>query len=114
MEKKEILKKLEEMEKTMETLIEEISYLKSELEDVLQNPSEEEEETPIKIKLLKKIYDRGGIVSKEELYQIWKNLGRDTRGLGGFFRGRNPVIAEGPDNKVFLTKYGKEILENYS
>ncbi|NIA11974.1 MAG: hypothetical protein GWP10_20200 [Nitrospiraceae bacterium] len=113
MRKKEILEKFEEIKGTMETLIEEITYLKTELENLLQNSAEGEEEIPTKIKLLKRIYDKEGIISKKELYQIWEDLGRDTRGLGGFFRGRNSVIAEGPDDKVFLTRYGKEALEDY-
>jgi len=59
------------------------------------------------------IQKRGGSVTKDELYKIWKELGRDPRGLGGFFRGNSALIAEGAGGKVFITKHGEEELKKY-
>ena len=57
-----------------------------------------------RVDLWSAIYKEGGIVTKERLYEIWTDMGKDTRGLGGFFCGKYPSLATGVDNKIMLTE----------
>jgi len=106
----EIIERLGRIEETLTSLLEEVSTLKEELEEKI---SGEERDLPVKVELLRKIAEKGGVITKEELYKIWKSFGRDTRGLGGFFKSKYPLIAEGAKNKIFITKYGEEFLKEY-
>ncbi len=62
-----------------------------------------------RVELWCRIYNEGGIVTMDRLREIWtKVMGKDARGLGGFFTGKNPSLARTPDNKITLTKIAEE------
>lgn len=51
----------------------------------------------------KEVWERGGIVTREELHKIAKKHGIDNRGLGGFFTGKASLVNIA-GNKVGLTE----------
>lgn len=56
---------------------------------------------------------KGGIISNERFHGLWKEvLGKDGRGLGGFFS-RDASLAKVSGNRVALTETGKTKLEWY-
>ena len=84
---------------------------------LLQLLGEEQESVPewmlLRLKIWKSIKEKGGIVTKEELYQIAKKVGIDNRGLGGFFTGKNASLVQLGDDKVALTQVGEKKLNQY-
>jgi len=67
-----------------------------------------------KIELLCRIYNEGRIVSKERLHEIWKEMGKDVRGLGGFFVGKKASLVWTSDKKVLLTNKAGESIERWT
>ena len=59
------------------------------------------------------VYERGGVVSQTEWYAIGEAHGYDRRGLGGFFTGRRPSMAEIGGDRHALTKTGTKDAEEY-
>jgi regulator of replication initiation timing len=106
----EIIERLGRIEETVTSVLEEVSALKEELEEKVNG---EERDLPVKVELLRKIAEKGGVITRKELHEMWKSFGRDTRGLGGFFKSKNPLIAEGAEDKIFITKYGEKLLKEY-
>ena len=68
-----------------------------------------------RVELWCRIYNEGSVVTKERLHEIWvKIMGKDARGLGGFFVGKNASLAWTPDNKVALTKNASDSIEAWT
>jgi len=68
-----------------------------------------------RMELWARIYLEGGIVDRKRLYEIWKDeMGRDTRGLGGFFVGKRASLVWTHDGKIMLTRYASESTEAWS
>lgn len=89
--------------KILNTLIEEVG--ERELEDWMKS----------RVELWCRIYNEGGVVTRERLREIWvKVMGKDARGLGGFFVGKNASLAWTPDNKVALTKNASDNIEAWT
>lgn len=66
-----------------------------------------------RLKIWKSIKEEGGVVTKEELYQIATKVGIDNRGLGGFFTGKNASLVQLGDGKVALTQVGEKKLKQF-
>lgn len=67
-----------------------------------------------RVELWCKAYNEGGIITKERLYQIWKKMGKDPRGLGGFFVGKGASLHYTPDGKIVLTKKASDSIEAWT
>lgn len=67
-----------------------------------------------KIELWCRIYNEGRIVSKERLHEIWKEMGKDVRGLGGFFVGKRASLVWTSDKKVLLTNKAGESIKRWT
>jgi hypothetical protein len=64
-----------------------------------------EEYRRARVELWCRIYNEGGILTRERLHEIWvKNMGKDPRALGGFFTGKNPSLIWTPEGKVTINK----------
>ena len=61
------------------------------------------------------IYNKGGLVSRDEFHRIGEEYGYDHRGLGGFFTGKEPSLRYVGVNKdtVALEDWAKDIVERY-
>ncbi|ADU97750.1 hypothetical protein Theam_1794 (plasmid) [Thermovibrio ammonificans HB-1] len=101
--------KLKKVEKLLEQALAEIQRLRAELAGRKTPPASE----LLKLKLIAELLKRGGEVSKEELHEIWKKMGKDPRGLGGFFKGKNPIMVETAKGTVSLTKEALRIAHEY-
>ena len=65
-------------------------------------------------RVLAEIIDRGGSVSRGELYEIAASIGMDKRGLGGLFRQTGKTLLHVlPGDRVVLTPDGAERGERY-
>ena len=104
----EVLTRLKELQRLLKRALDELEITKKKVENYLQ----EKKEIPARIKLLLEIQQKGGCVTKEELREIWKSIGKNPRGIGGFFRGKNALIAE-ENGKIFITELGKEELKRH-
>ena len=67
-----------------------------------------------RIELWCRIFNKGGIVTQNRLHEIWKGMGKDTRGLGGFFTGKNSSLQYTHDEKVVLTLNAKNSIEAWT
>jgi len=56
---------------------------------------------------------RGGIVTEAELREIAAKAGYDTRGLGGFFTGKNPSLVMVAGGRVALAAWASNEVERY-
>lgn len=62
-----------------------------------------------------RIYNKGGVISKTKVHEIWeKELGKDVRGLGGFFVGRGASLQWTADGKVVLTSAARNAIEAWT
>lgn len=62
-----------------------------------------------RVELWCRLYNEGGIVTKQRLHELWCNqMGKDARGLGGFFAGKGASLAYTTDDKIILTKYASD------
>jgi hypothetical protein len=65
-------------------------------------------------RVMAEILNRGGSVSRQELYQIAASVGMDKRGLGGLFRQTgNTCLHEVAGGRILLTPYGAERAQRY-
>lgn len=67
-----------------------------------------------RIELWCRIYTEGGLVTNDRLHEIWKSMGKDTRGLGGYFTGKNSSLQYTHDGKVMLTRNAAESVEAWT
>lgn len=67
-----------------------------------------------RLELWCRIYNEGGIVTRDRLHEIWvKVMGKDARGLGGFFTGK-ASLAKTTDGKVTLTDIAKDKVKKWT
>ncbi len=59
------------------------------------------------------ILQRGGKVRREELYEICRTYKYNTRGVSGFFKGKNPSMEYVDENTVVLKEKARQIVEEY-
>lgn len=111
MKKSEVVKRLQELESSLESYLNELRELRSRLEGKKVYPVPTGDELP-RVLLLAKIDEAGG-VDKETLYQLWRELGKDTRGLGGFFKGRKPLLIRDSKGRILVSESGGELLQRY-
>jgi hypothetical protein len=72
-------------------------------------------EPEVGARVLAEIIERGGSVSRGELYEIAANIGMDKRGLGGLFRQTGKTLLHVlPGDRVVLTPEGAERGERYN
>ncbi|MBU4300698.1 hypothetical protein L6303_01950 [archaeon] len=58
-----------------------------------------------RVELWGRIYNRGGVVSDEQFRELWcTKMGKDIRGAGGFYVGKNPSLIKLTDGKTALTQ----------
>jgi len=67
-----------------------------------------------RIELWCRIYNESGIITNDRLHEIWKKMGKDTRGLGGFFTGKGASLQYTTDDKVVLTKNASDSIEAWT
>jgi hypothetical protein len=68
-----------------------------------------------RVELWCRIYNEGGIVTRKRLREIWtKVTGKDAKGLGGFFTGKNPSLARTLEDKITLTKIAEEKIKAWT
>ena len=95
------------------TLLEHAMSKISELEELISEIGPEPPEHLIaKLKVLKRVKDAGGVVSKEDLRDYWCSLGKDPRGFGGLFQGHAKLVLIAGD-KVALSPEAEELLKKY-
>ena len=102
MEKYEKIKKLLEeikvrLDKIDDLELVELTKESPAIEGVVQEWSKD------RIELWCRVYNEDGVVTQEKLHEIWQKMGKDTRGLGGFFSGKPASLSYTFDNKVSLT-----------
>ena len=61
-----------------------------------------------------RIYNEGGIITKERLYEICKEFGWSHRGIGGFAAGKKPTLLWRSDGRVLLTRYASESIKKWT
>nr|MDO8062814.1 hypothetical protein [Candidatus Freyrarchaeum guaymaensis] len=107
---------LEEIKSLLETMKELIERI----EVMIRGESITEEENMSgsvndkRLCVLKEIYDRGGVVDRNEFYQIGENCGYSRKGLGGFFVGRRRTLTYISGGKVALTQDGEKELRKHN
>jgi len=68
-----------------------------------------------RVELWCRVFNEGGVVTKERLHGIWKGkMRKDVRGLGGFFVGKGASLAWTPDDKAVLTKKASESIRTWT
>jgi len=62
-----------------------------------------------------RIYNEGGVVSKEKAHNIWeKQLGKDARGFGGFFVGKGASLQRTANEQIVLTSNASDAIEAWT
>ncbi len=91
-------------------LIQEAEEILQHVKSLLESSSARVQEVDLGERILAEILQRGGSVSKQELYALAEKHGMDRRGLGGFFRqsGKTSLYELLGTDKVVLTPYGAE------
>lgn len=91
--------------KILSDLLEERDARENNLEDWMKD----------RVELWCRLYNEGGIVSRERLHEIWREeMKKDVRGLGGFFVGKGASLAWTPDESVVLTKNASEAISAWT
>ena len=68
-----------------------------------------------RVELWCRIYNEGSVVTRERLHEIWgKLMGKDPRGLGGFYSGKPPSLTTIPPDKVALTQTAADSVEEWT
>jgi len=105
-------KNRDRLEEARQLLIHATKILSDIVEDRAANESDLEDWMKDRVELWCRVYNAGGVIAQEKLHEIWRDeMGKDTRGLGGFFVGRNASLAWTPDDKVVLTKSAAQWIE---
>lgn len=98
----------ERLEKARDLLIQATKLLSEGIEGS-NNDEKIEDWMKNRIELWCRIYNVGGLVTKDKLHEIWEvKMKKDTRGLGGFFVGKGASLTYTTDEKVILTKKAAE------
>ena len=98
-----------DLERVKSALLE-IRRMVDEIEEILGIKREEDDK---RLRLLKKIYDEGGIVDRDVFLRFGTECGYDTRGLGGLFVGKKSPLTYITGEKVALTSHGEEELKRH-
>ena len=64
-----------------------------------------------RLRLLWAIEKRGGVVTREELHRLARDIGYDPRGLGGLFKGGYLVTIAG--DRVAITEKARELIDHW-
>lgn len=103
------------LEEAKEHLIKATKILSDIVEKRNANETSLEDWMKDRVELWCRIYNEGGVISQERLHEIWKdNMGKDVRGLGGFFAGKGASLSWTTDNKVVLTKNASDAIEAWT
>lgn len=103
------------IEEAKELMIKATRLLTEVIERADSNGSEAEEWMKQRMELWVRIYLEGGVVTREQLHSIWgRGMGKDVRGLGGFFVGKRASLVWTHDNRVTLTRYATESIEAWT
>jgi len=108
--------KNQKIEEARELLIKATKLLSQIIEiDTYSEEQNLEEWMMNRVELWCRIYNEGGLITKEKLHKIWRDeIGKDTRGIGGFFVGKKPSLQWTHDGKVMLTMKASEQVEAWT
>ncbi len=67
-----------------------------------------------RVELWCRVYNEGGMISQDRLHEIWKDMGKDPRGIGGFFVGKGASLSWTPDDRVVLTKNASDAIKAWT
>lgn len=90
------------------------------LSELLESDSEKATEELVdwmkdRVEFWCRIYNEGGVVTKERAHEIWeKDLGKDVRGFGGFFVGRGASLQWTANEKVVLTANASDAIKAWT
>jgi hypothetical protein len=99
-----------------------LTEVKEEMNELLDEKIEEltgenaQDRQSKKVRVMKKIYDEGGTVSKEKFHEIGEEVGYDKRGLGGLFAwkgkgARLQKVEKLNETEIVLTQKGVSYLK---
>lgn len=109
----------EEEKQALENIKGELISLTKRVSDLLESQTDKSKEKlenwmKDRVELWCRIYNEGGVVSKERLHETWEGqMKKDTRGLGGFFVGK-ASLQWTANNKVVLTARASEAIEAWT
>ena len=96
-----------------ELILEELRHIREALdtiEEAVAPSPNEEDQLPRKYRVLRDVYERGGVVPKEEWHEIGREHGYDdARGLAGLFA-HGTIVRMISGNRVALTERAEENL----
>ncbi len=101
---------LEQALQQVERIQTQLSELKAKIQSLL---GKETEFTPPdwlqdRLRVWKKILDKGGVVTRDKLYEIVDDEGYDRRGLGGFFAGPDSSLVEVGNDKIGIRPWAAD------
>lgn len=103
------------IEEAKELMIKATRLLTEVIEMADSNGTGAEEWMKQRMELWARIYLEGGVVTRERLHSIWgEDMGKNIRGLGGFFVGKRASLEWTHDNRVMLTRYAAESVEAWT
>ena len=97
------------IKRELDVLSSKIKELETLIEDSVVEPPEY---LKVKLKVLIKVKEEGGVIDKEKLREYWVSLGKDPRGFGGLFQGYGKLISIA-GNKVALSQEAEKLIEKY-
>jgi hypothetical protein len=102
------------IEEARNLLLQATKILGSLIEEEVQE-SDLEDWMKVRVELWCRVYNEGGVVTREKLHEIWVNtMHKDARGLGGFFVGRNASLTWTSNDKAALTKNAADSIESWT
>jgi len=66
-----------------------------------------------RLRVWKRVWNKGGVISREQLHSIASEVGLDNRGLGGFFVGNRRSLIKLPDGRIQLSEAAVEAVKKY-
>jgi hypothetical protein len=110
-ERSDVERILQKVERVQPQLLE----IRSDLQSLLGEETEFAPPNWLKdrLKVWKAIVDRGGVVTRGELYEIADEQGYKRRGLGGFFAGPDSSLVEVGSDKIGIRKWALDEVEKY-
>jgi len=108
---------LEEIKNALESISDSVKELIERVNALIRNEQHQEDsgrnEIDRRLHVLKEIYSRGGVISKQEFYQIGDRYGYPRQALGGFFVGKRKLLTMISENRVALTPNGERELRRH-
>ena len=108
---------------TIEGMIDHLESIRKEVDEAIEalkgwqaqekreNKGTLEEWQRDRVELWCRIYNEGSTVTRDKLHSVWKSMGKDVRGLGGFFCGKAPSFTYNAEGKGVLTSTAAENVE---